>query len=146
VYPDERVAAFIGQNFLPVKIHIKENPKGFERFGAQWTPTVIIADPDGTERYRFEGYLPPEDFLAQLELGLGKSAFARGDFTEAERWYRDIEKRLTSSDAAPEALYWAGVSKYKASGDASALKDTATAFQSRYRDSTWAKKASVWAG
>jgi hypothetical protein len=55
-------------------------------------------------------------------------------------------ERHPQSDAAAEALYWAGVSRYKASGDGSALQETAKAFQARYRDSTWAKKASVWAG
>jgi TolA-binding protein len=139
------VTSFIEENFLPVKIHIKENPAGFKRFGAQWTPTVIVADSDGTERYRFEGYLPPDDFLAQLELCLAKSAFARSRFDEAERWFRDIVARYPSSDTAPEALYWAGVSKYKASNDPAPLKETAQAFESRYRESSWAKKASVWA-
>jgi hypothetical protein len=33
---------------------------------------MIVADSDGTERYRFEGYLPAEDFVAQLALGIGK--------------------------------------------------------------------------
>ena len=40
---------------------------------------------------------------------------------------------------------WAGVARYKATGDAAALKDTAERFKKRYADSTWAKKASVWA-
>jgi len=39
----------------------------------------------------------------------------------------------------------AGVSKYKESGDAAALGETAKAFQSRYKDSPWAKKSSIWA-
>jgi outer membrane protein assembly factor BamD (BamD/ComL family) len=124
---------------------MKENPQGFERFGAQWTPTVIIADAAGTERYRFEGYLPAEDFLAQLGLGLAKLHFAQGDWTEAEQRFRGVLERHPDSDVAAEALYWAGVSRYKATGDASALQQTAQAFQSRYRDSGWAKKASVWA-
>jgi TolA-binding protein len=89
--------------------------------------------------------LPADDFLAQLELGLAKSAFANGKFADAERWFRDIEGKFSKSDIAPEALYWAGVSKYKASNDAGALKKTAEAFQSRYRETQWAKKASVWA-
>jgi outer membrane protein assembly factor BamD (BamD/ComL family) len=111
----------------------------------QWTPTVIVADPEGRERYRFEGYLPAEDFLAQLELGLGKSAFANGDFAAAERYFRDVATKFPKSDTAPEALYWMGVSKYKRTNDAGALKETAQAFRSQYRDSQWAKKASVWA-
>jgi TolA-binding protein len=146
VYPDPKVSQFIAENFVPVKIHVKENPAGFERFGAQWTPTVIIADPHAAERYRFEGFLPAEEFLAQLELGLAKVAFAAGDFARAESLFRRIVDGHPNTDVAPEALYWAGVAKYKASGDAGALKDTAGAFQSRYADSAWAKKASVWRG
>jgi hypothetical protein len=37
------------------------------------------------------------------------------------------------------------VSKYKASHDPAALKETAQAFKTRYKDSSWAKKASIWA-
>jgi hypothetical protein len=139
------VTESIGKNFVPVKIHIKEQPETFKRFGAQWTPTLIILDADGVERYRFEGYLPPEEFLAQLELGLGKSAFAREHWKEAEQLYRKLVEHHPKAETAAEALYWAGVSKYKASGDASALAETAGDFQKRYPESVWAKKASVWA-
>lgn len=128
-----------------MRIHIKENPKGFERFGAQWTPTVIIADPKGTEHYRFEGFLPAGEFLPQLQLGLAKTAFATGDFGKAESLYRQIVREYPHADIAPEALYWAGVSKYKGSGDGTALNETARAFESQYANSVWAKKASVWA-
>ena len=107
---------------------------------------MIVAEPDGTERYRFEGYLPPEDVMAHLALGLAKAAFARGDWAEAERGFRTVLERHPDSELAPEALYWAGVSRYKATNDASALQETARAFQERYRDSSWAKKSSVWAG
>lgn len=68
-------------------------------------------------------------------------------------WRRDAERALgeakenqkrTQSEPAPEALYWVGVSRYKGKGDASALAETARAFTTRYTDSAWAKKASVW--
>ena len=145
MYPDERVAEFIRENFVPVKIHIKENHAGFERFGVQWTPTIVIADGDGKEHYRFEGYLPVEEFLPQLELGLGRLAFNKGDWAKAERLFREVAEKYPKSDAAPEALYFAGAAKYKASGDPGALRETAGAFRSRYADTAWAKKASVWA-
>jgi hypothetical protein len=38
------------------------------------------------------------------------------------------------------------VSKYKATNDASALGETAKAFGERFKESAWAKKASVWGG
>src|SRR5262249_50819031 len=106
--------------------------------------TILILDSTGQERHRIEGFLPVDDFLSQLALGLAKSAFQRGDYTDAERRFRDIVERFSSSDAAAEALYWAGVSKYKASDDASALRATASAFRDRYQKTPWAKKASVW--
>ncbi len=140
------MSRFVTHNFLPVKIHIKEQPDVFERFGVQWTPTLVLFDADGVERHRFEGYLPQDDFLAQLHLGLAHASFAHKQWAEAERRYRDIVQRFQKSDAAPEALYWTGVSKYKAGGDASALGETARQFKVMYPDSVWAKKASVWGG
>lgn len=148
MYPDPRVAEFVTQHFIPVRVHVREQQDAFkrlgERFGASWTPTTLIVDADGHERHRIEGFLPVEDFLSQLRLGLAKSAFARGQFSDAEAAFRRVVAEHPDSDAGAEALYWAGVSKYKGSGEASALNETARAFKERYQDSTWAKKASVW--
>jgi outer membrane protein assembly factor BamD (BamD/ComL family) len=105
---------------------------------------VAVRDAGGTERHRFQGYLPAADFLAQLKLGLAHAARARGDWADAERRYRELAEDSSQADVAPEALYWAGVSKYKGTGDAAALGETAGAFKTRFTDSPWAKKASVW--
>ena len=149
MYTDSRVAEFVSNNFIPVRVHVKQNSDAFKRLGekynAQWTPTVLMLDSDGNERHRIEGFLPADDFLPQLEVGSAHTAFARHDFADAEQRFRGIIERYPNSDVAAEALYWAGVSRYKATNDASALKDTAHAFGERYRNSTWAKKASVWA-
>ena len=149
MYPDPRVASFIKEHFTPVRVHVKQQADEFKRLGArfnsQWTPTILIVDSTGQERHRIEGFLPVDDFLAQLTIGLARSAFDRGDFVEAERWYRDIIEKYPETEAAPEGLYWAGVSKYKATGDPAPLADTAVQFANRYQDTSWAKKASVWA-
>jgi TolA-binding protein len=70
---------------------------------------------------------------------------ANQQFDDAEKRFRRIVERFAQSDVAPEAMYWAGVARYKATGDAAALKETAGNFQQRYAGSAWAKKASVWA-
>lgn len=127
-----------------MKIHIKENPTGFHRFEALWTPTIMVFDPEGRERYRFSGYLPSDEFLAQLYMGLGKMHFAHKQWGEAERWFQRIVDDFPSSDAAPEALYWAGVCRYKASNDHHVLADTAEQFTRRYQNTSWAKRSSVW--
>jgi tetratricopeptide (TPR) repeat protein len=148
VYPDERVAHLINQNFIPARLHVRDHAEDYRRFGqrygVQWTPTLLVIDADGAERHRIEGFLPADDLMAQLLLGLGHSAFARERWDEAERRFREAVERFPTSDAAPEALYWAGVARYKGKGDVGALAETGREFTKRYKDSSWAKKASVW--
>ena len=149
MYPQEHIAQDIREHFVPVRVHVREHRSEYQRlaamYDAQWTPTILIIDPPGTERHRIEGFLPADDFASQLALGLAKVAFARGAFDEAERAFRELVDRYPNTDAAPEGQYWAGVSRYKATNDGAALADTARRFKERYPDSTWAKKASVWA-
>ncbi len=150
MYPEPRVARFITENFIPARVHVREQPEDFQRFGerysAHWTPAILEIDPDGTEQHRVEGFVEADDLLAQLTLGLGRSAFKAKRWEEAERHFREVVDRYGKSDAAAEALYWAGVSRYRATGDGSALAQTAAAFDTRYADSPWAKKASIWKG
>jgi tetratricopeptide (TPR) repeat protein len=149
VWPDERVVRFVAENFIPARVHVKDDAALFQKYGekyaAQWTPTVLELDAEGVERHRMEGFLPTEDFLAQLILGRGKIAFQEKKWDEAIKLFRRVYEELPDSDTAAEALYWAGVARYKSSNDPIALKETARAFSTRYSDSTWAKKASIWA-
>lgn len=89
--------------------------------------------------------MPAPEFRAQLELGLARLAFGQKRWQDAEQRFRSVVDQFPDSTAAPEALYWAGVAKYKRTGNAGALHETADAFGSRYTDSPWATKASVWA-
>ena len=150
MYPDPRVADLVATSFHPVRVHVREDAEAWKRLGlelgVQWTPTVLILDAAGVERHRIEGFLPADDFLAQVSLGLAKAAFSRSDFADAEQRYRAIVDAYPNTESAAEALYWAGVSKYKATNDPTALQDTARAFGERYQESSWAKKSSVWRG
>ena len=120
MYIDPKVVSFIVEHFIPVRIHVREQPELWktvgERFGVQWTPTILVVDPGGTERHRIEGFLPVDDFLAELTLGLGKSAFANGRFADAEKLFEAVVEKYPNGEAAPEAMYWAGVSRYKGIG------------------------------
>jgi len=148
VWPDERVARFVNAHFIAARVHPRDTPDAFKKYGelynAQWTPIVLLLDPDGVEHSRIEGFLPADDFLAQLMLGWARLAFDAGQWAEAERRYREIVDGFPNTDAAAEALYWAGVAPYKATGDPASLKATGRAFKERYKDTPWAKKASVW--
>lgn len=148
MWPDPRVVSFVTENFIPARVHVKDDSALFQKYGekynAQWTPTILMLDPGGEEHHRIEGFLPADEFLAQLMLGRAQIAFAQQKWDEAERRFREIVDKFPDTDAAPEALYWAGVAPYKGTNDAAALKRTADAFKDRYQDTSWAKKASVW--
>jgi thioredoxin family protein len=148
VWPNERVVRFVNENFLAARVHARQNPDAFKQYGerykAFWTPTVLLLDSEGTEHHRIEGFLPADDFLAQLMLGRARIAFDAGQWAEAERRFREIVDTLPNAEAAAEALYWAGVAPYKATGNPASLQATGRAFKERYTDTPWAKKASVW--
>ena len=129
---------------MPLEAHIKEHPAYFHRFDALWTPTQIILDSNGDETYRNEGYLPKDEFRAQLELGLARVAFMNKDWSDAERRYAEVLARYPNSQAAPEALYWNGVSHYKATNDHTVLGKLAEEFRQKYPDSFWALKTLAW--
>jgi len=140
------VVSFIASNFVPAKFHIKEQPQTFKRFGAQWTPTILIMAPDGEEAHRIEGFLAAEDFLAQLELGLGKALLREEKFHEAESHLRAVAKDHAESESAPQALYWAGVAAYKESKDPGKLKEAYENLNRLFPGSEWTRKGVVWAG
>jgi TolA-binding protein len=150
VYPDPTVVELVTGRFVPVRVHAREQRDEFkrlsEKYDAPWTPTTLILDSGGVERHRIEGFLPVRDYLSQVELGAAKAAFARKDYEKAESLFRGVVRDYADTDAGPEAHYWAGVSRYRATNDPQALADTAKAFRERFQDSTWAKKASVWGG
>jgi TolA-binding protein len=143
-YNDEATAKFIDENFVPLEAHIKEHPAYFHRFDAVWTPTILILDANGVERYRNEGYLPTIEFRSQLELGLARVAFMNKKWSEAEQRYAQVLDHYPDSKAAPEALYWKGVSRYKATNDHTVLGTMPGLFRQRYPDSVWALKTLAW--
>jgi hypothetical protein len=148
VYTDDRVRDFIADNFIPVRVHVKHNRELWERlgsrFGVRWTPTILIVDGEGAEQHRIEGFLPADQFMGQLALGTAHTAFNRKDYVSAERLFKAVTNRFPETDAAAEAMYWAGVSTFEGTKDPSALRSTAAALSERYPESTWATKASVW--
>jgi outer membrane protein assembly factor BamD (BamD/ComL family) len=109
-----------------------------------WTPAVLILDSDGKERVRLEGYLPREEFRAQLELALARISFMHKNWADAEKRYAEVLERHPNTKAAPEALYWKGVSHYKATNDHTILGELPKLLQEKYPDSIWTRKSAAW--
>lgn len=143
-YPNPNVCATVEDSFVPLQFEIS-NQEMVNRFSVKWTPTLIILDPDEHEHHRFTGYLPPEDFIAEIMLGTGKAEFDLDHFDQAIQCFQEIPSRYPKADAAPEAEYYLGVAKYKATHDPKELKKGLESLQRDYPNSEWAKKAQVYA-
>jgi len=144
-YPDANVCFSVESSFIPLQIDFNKNKALVKRFGIKWTPTVVILDVDGDEHHRFIGFLPLEDFTAQIILGKGKVEFNLDYFERAIQCFQEILVRYPKTDAAPEAQYFLGVSKYKASNNPNELKLGLETLQRDYPLSVWTKKAQVYA-
>jgi len=101
-------------------------------------------DANGKERWRIEGYLPKDEFAAQLELGLARVNVMNKQWGQAETRFTNIIDRFPNTKAAPEAVYWQAVSRYKATNDHSSLGEAAKTFSEKYQDSTSAMKSIPW--
>lgn len=110
-----------------------------------WTPTVIILDENGKERYRIEGYLPKDDFAAQLLMGLARVSIMKKKWADAESLLQQILDKYPNAAIAPGAVYWLGVSKYSRTHDPKELGQVVTELKQRYPNSPWNKRAIPWA-
>jgi hypothetical protein len=142
-YPDPRVAEFVSRHFVPVQLPVKEHRDLVEEYLVSWTPNVILADDRGRPHDRVEGYLPPEDFLAELALGLGKFLLNRKQFADAAERFEGVVERHPGTEARAEALYWLGVALYKGSHDAALLRPSWQRLTREHPASGWATRTKV---
>jgi len=85
-YPDATVANYINENFIPLQINVQANSEIAGKYRVFWTPTILILDTNGTEYYRFNGFLPPGEFIPQLKFGLGMMALEKQDYKTVEAY------------------------------------------------------------
>jgi len=124
---------------VPLQVQA-DNPLADE-FGVKWTPTIIILDYHGKEHHRTVGFFPPEEFIPNLLLGMGKIEFDGDRFGEALQRFAGLLADYPRSNAAPEAIYLAGVSGYKSSHDAAPLKEAYAKLKAEFPQNEWTQRA-----
>ena len=141
-YPDATVADYICKNFIPLQINVQTNSEIAGKYRVFWTPTILVLDSSGAEYYRFNGFLPPNEFIPQLEFGLGMMALEKQDYKTASAQLKSVVEKYPKSNIAPEAQYWFGVSEYKAAHNVEALLSAWKKLRREYPNSIWALKVS----
>lgn len=148
-YPTASVAGFLPDHFVCLKLDTSAPTRDFRRIlgqeGLRWTPTFVLTDHTLRQLRRIIGFLPPDDFLAELRLALGLAALARARNETALASLRAVTDLHPQSYVASEALFWAGIAAFRVAGrDKAALRDSWELLRQCYPDSTWAQRASVW--
>jgi len=141
-YPNQSVIDYLAKNFVPVRYNAQTSADAKGKYRVLWAPTVILLDPDGTEYHRFNGFLPPDEFIPQLEFGLGKMALEKQDIKTAGAQMKMVVEKYPKSDVAPEAQYWVGVIAYQITHDVNDEINEWKKITERYPNSIWAKKVS----
>jgi thioredoxin-related protein len=142
-YSDENVIDFVQNNLIPLRIAFDTQPLASE-FNLKWTPTIIILDSQGKEHQRTVGFLPPEEFIPSLLLGIAKSYFEQEKFPEALSTLDKIISEHSQSDYVPEAIYFRGVCGYKNTHNPMLLKEAFELLRTKYPKSEWTKRATPY--
>ncbi|MBI5575032.1 MAG: hypothetical protein HY896_01570 [Deltaproteobacteria bacterium] len=146
-YSDAKVQKFIQEQFIPLRSQcFWDKPTGpMERFGIKWTPTFVVLDADGKEHHRFMGYVPTDDLISNLGLGLGKIFFDTDRMAEAIMQFKTVIERHPDAGPAPEAVFHLGVAGYKHSHEAKELRQAYETLKAKYPQSEWTRRAEPYA-
>ena len=139
-YPDSKVAEFVNRRMIPIQLLADAKPYA-GNFNVKWTPTVIVLDEDGKEHSLTVGFLPPEEFVPSLLLGIIKAQVDLNDFSEALAEAEKLIADYPKSRATPEAIYLQGVAGYKDTHDPKHLKAAYQKLQAEYPASEWTERA-----
>ena len=143
VFRDEAVIDLIERETAPVMINSEDSAELALKYHVDWTPAFVIADESGVELERWVGYLPADDFRAQLMLSKGLGAFHLGRLVDAESEFDMLVDGFPESELVPEAMYFRGIAGFK-HGDITDLGVMCRTMQEKYPESQWTKRCSIW--
>lgn len=139
-YPETNVINFIEDNFVPLQIQSDAKPYATD-FNVKWTPTIITLGLDSKEHHRTVGFLGPEELVPSLLLGRGKFHFDNDRYAEALKSLGKVVSDYPKSDSVPEAIFLAGVCRYKNTNDPKPLKEAYEKLSAEFPESEWTKRA-----
>ena len=107
-YPEISVSEAIGRLTAPYQLDntVDSNQPLLDRYRHVWTPDLRILDTDGTELYRWNGYLPPAEFAPQLIAAVAHARLRRKEYGKAQALYEEVLRRFPTSLIAAEAEYY----------------------------------------
>ncbi|HTY25559.1 MAG TPA: thioredoxin fold domain-containing protein [Desulfomonilaceae bacterium] len=102
-YPDPKTAEFVNRFMIPFRANTQSHANLAGRYGIQYTPTIITLDGEGKEHYRTVGFLPAQEFIPALMLGIGKAYFSQNLIKKALTMLDKLLAEFPGSKVATEA-------------------------------------------
>jgi hypothetical protein len=112
-----------------------------ERYNVKWTPALYVLDADGVQHHDTVGFMPPEEFIPFVLIGIAKSHFDLGHHKMAHEHFERVVEDYPQSMAAPEAVYLRGVTEYKLTDTVEGLVAAYDVLKERYPSSEWTRRA-----
>lgn len=142
-YPVLNVVECISKKMIALRVPA-DNQKLMAKFNISWTPTLIMLDADGNEHRRIVGFLPPDELVPALLLGIAQSHFELERFTEALKCLGELLEAYPGSKAAPEAVFLKGVCSFKNTHNPGLLKEAYQELSVVYPQSEWTQRAAPY--
>ena len=142
-YPNSEVIRFVNGHFVPLQVAFDAQPLATE-YTIKWTPALLTLGPDGREHHRTVGFLNPEELIASLLLGMGKYHFDYDRLPEALAAFATVIADYPGTDSVPEAIYLAGVSRFKKEHNRAFLKEVYERLAKDYPGNMWTRRASPY--
>ncbi|MBI4800517.1 MAG: hypothetical protein HY794_17650 [Desulfarculus sp.] len=135
-YPTPAVADFLNSEMVPLKLTPKSEPQA-SAFWVRWTPALFVLDPQGNPHHGMIGFVPPAELVPHLLLGQALARFAHHRFDDALASLERLLEGHPQAFAAPQAVYFRAICRYRASKDPSHLKAGHQTLAERYPSSEW---------
>jgi len=139
-YPDPSVADYIANTFVPYEASMSEqhNRSLFRANHIIWTPSIGLADRNGSVHYQSPGFLPPSDFLSALRIGRARCLIA---WTRSAEAIKELESAVAVENSmTPEALFWLSTAYFFERRDTTRMYQTWDKLVEQYPDSPWAHR------
>lgn len=148
-YPHAAVQQFFAESLEPADLMIGDpDPVAREtlrKFRTLWSPAYVMLDPRGDEVRRFIGYQSPQDFIAELRIGVGKGLMVQRKNQEAFEHFRAVADLEPPAPVSAEGVYWAGIAVYlRDRKELSFLEQYWKELERRFPGSRWWTAANVF--
>jgi len=147
-WPDPAVGSLLAAHYRGVKFDLArphdDFAEGTSTVKVVWAPTFVVDDVRGRELSRWTGWLPPEEFVAELKLPLAMDHLHHKRIDAGIPILAGILADTPDAPAAAEALHFLGIFEFLAGKrDMDALRSRWNELRERFPESRFARHSEV---